>query len=206
MRERAARSGNLMRFGDGLTLGIMSNGRITLQSSAWGLDAISEMAISSATWSHMDTWHHILLRISGGEASVYLDGELVINGKISGSDITPERLTLGGYKGYLDEFVFRHGAGIGTPTVPTKAHSMSFLCDHEELDNLLGGNEEGHYHLTREQIEWIDRRMNEDLRPKIKPGQTIKITLGEELSDYEVKSCKTGSKNINSGGSSSNGN
>lgn len=195
MREQAAKSGNLLRFGDELTLGIMSDGRIILQSSAWSLDKISSAAINS------DTWQHILLRISGGEASVYVDGVLALNGKISGLPIIPDKLTLGGYKGYLDEFVFRHGAGTGNPIVPTRAYELSFSSDHEELSNLLGGNDEGHYHLTREQIEWIDRRMDEELRPKIKPCQTIKVTLGEELSDYQVKSCKTGNKNTNLGGS-----
>ena len=204
MREKAARSGNLMRCGDELTLGIMSDGRITLQSSAWNLDKTSELAISSATLNHhaIDTWHHILLRISGGEASVYIGGELAASGTISGSDIKPEKLKLGGYKGYLDEFVFRDSAGSGTPKVPVKAYGLGALSDHEELNNLLGGNDEGHYHLTRKQAEWIEERMNEELRPKIKPGQTIKIILGEELSGFQVESRNTGSENTISGGKS----
>ena len=35
--------------------------------------------------------------------------------------------------------------------------------DHEELENLLGGDEEGHYHLTKEQYEWLEAQMNKPI-------------------------------------------
>lgn len=108
--------GDIMSFGDDLTLGIRSDGKITLQSETWSLDETSSLTMSA------DTWQHILFRLSNGEASVYLDGALALSGNISGTVITPENLELGGYVGYMDEFVFRDGANTGTPIVPTVAY------------------------------------------------------------------------------------
>ncbi len=119
MLEEQIGTGNLLSFGDELTLGIRSDGKITLQSEIWSLDEISTVPIST------DTWHHILLRISGGVASVYLDGALALSVSVSGTRITPENLELGGFVGYIDEFVFRDGAGTGNPTVPTVAYETS---------------------------------------------------------------------------------
>ena len=34
-----------------------------------------------------------------------------------------------------------------------KASAQGLSIDHEGLENLMGGNEDGHYHLTKKQLE-----------------------------------------------------
>ena len=99
-----------------LTLSIANGGALSLQSAIWGLNETSTLTLEA------DTWYHILLRLSEGTASVYLNGVQALSGNVSGADITPQALTLGGYKGYMDEFVFRDEAGTGAPVVPTSAY------------------------------------------------------------------------------------
>ena len=99
-----------------LTLSIGNDGTLNLKSAIWALDETSTLTLEP------DTWYHVLLRLSEGTASVYLDGTQALSGNVSGEDITPQSLTLGGYVGYMDEFVFRDGAGTGAPTVPTSAY------------------------------------------------------------------------------------
>ena len=58
--------------------------------------------------------------------------------------------------------------------------------NHEDLDGLLGGNDEGHYHLTKTQIEQLSDMYEVAYKPKIIPNQTINITAEEETNPYEV--------------------
>lgn len=58
--------------------------------------------------------------------------------------------------------------------------------DHEKLDNLLGGNESGHYHLTKEQLEKIRKRLNKKYPPKVNSGQIINANPDEEITPYQV--------------------
>ena len=111
-------SGDIMNFSDALKLSITKNGKLALTSPIWNIDKTSEATLEA------DTWHHILLRLSNRTASVYLDGTLTFSTTVSGVSITPENLTLGGYIGYMDEFVFRNGAGTEAPVVPTSAYEM----------------------------------------------------------------------------------
>ena len=85
-----------------------------LTSSTWDIDKTSQATITA------EEWHHILLRITGEEVYVYLDGAEALRAPIYGNleDITPEVMTLGGYVGYMDEFAFRRNAGTGAPAVP----------------------------------------------------------------------------------------
>ncbi len=102
-----------------LTLSIADGGALSLVSPTWGLNETSTLTLDP------DTWYHVLLRFSKRTASVYLDGEQALSGKVSGEDLIPESIVLGGYTGYMDEFVFRNGAGTGSPIVPTLAYEMS---------------------------------------------------------------------------------
>lgn len=74
----------------------------------------------------------------------------------------------------------------GTPVVPEYEA-------HENLSGLLGGDDNGHYHLTREQLDWLITHMEEQQRPVIHGGQEIVINPGEEI-NYQIESDKT--KNI----------
>ena len=59
--------------------------------------------------------------------------------------------------------------------------------DHEEVDNLLGGDENGHYHITREQLDWILSQMEGQYKPVIHDGQVITIPAGSEMDGYKIE-------------------
>ena len=59
--------------------------------------------------------------------------------------------------------------------------------DHEQQTNLLGGDSDGHYHLTREQYEWLISQMSEKYPPVILAGQVIYAIKDQEITPYEVK-------------------
>lgn len=58
--------------------------------------------------------------------------------------------------------------------------------DHEILTNLLGGNDDGHYHLTLEELEWLREQMKEKFPPLITENQSITLFDSENMPDYEV--------------------
>lgn len=57
--------------------------------------------------------------------------------------------------------------------------------DHELLHNLKGGDENGYYHLTLAELEFL-RVLREALAPQILEGQEITINAGEEMEGYQV--------------------
>ena len=57
--------------------------------------------------------------------------------------------------------------------------------DHEILRSLLGGDDNGHYHLTLEELEWLREQMREKYPPLIADNQEITITDSEEMTAYE---------------------
>lgn len=59
--------------------------------------------------------------------------------------------------------------------------------DHEVLHSLYGGNENGHYHLTLKELEWLREQMNEKYPPLITENQAINIIDSEEMTAYEVQ-------------------
>ena len=112
---------SLIDFG-GLSLNLTYDGRLQLTSDAWNILKASSTALEAGIWQH------ILLRITGGCAYVFIDGVQVLKAGITGTGaITPERVTLGGYVGYMDEFAFRRNAGTEAPEVPTTAYEMGVV-------------------------------------------------------------------------------
>ena len=107
---------SILTFGDGLKLLLRYDGTLKVVSDAWDVDMSSEGVMTAGEW------HHVLLRIMGSTAYVFIDGSLTVGAPIvihpNIPDITPEVVTLGGYVGYMDEFAFRRNAGTGLPTVP----------------------------------------------------------------------------------------
>lgn len=90
----------------------------------WDFDMRDLSPYDNSTW--VNAWHHLLLRITDGYAYIFVDGVQALKAYISSQTaIAPERVELGGYVGYMDEFAFRRNAGTGTPTVPTEAYEMS---------------------------------------------------------------------------------
>ena len=58
--------------------------------------------------------------------------------------------------------------------------------DHEVLKNLLGGDSEGHYHLTKEQYDWLVAQMSEKFPPKIADNQEIDVVASQEIIPYKI--------------------
>ena len=58
--------------------------------------------------------------------------------------------------------------------------------DHENLQNLLGGNSYGHYHLTKKQYDWLVEQMSEKYPPKIAENQEINVLASQEIIPYKV--------------------
>lgn len=69
---------------------------------------------------------------------------------------------------------------------PPLKHNASEL-DHEQLNGLLGGDDRGHYHLTKEQLDWLIEQMSEKYPPVILSGQVINVIADNEITPYEVR-------------------
>lgn len=95
------------------------------------------------------------------------------------------------YKELVDEFFTRYEYPVIEPFImgfsgidpPLKQTDIN---NHEILDNLMGGNSDGHFHLTKEQLEWIIEQMNEKYPPDITPNQTINTTADVPISNYSI--------------------
>ena len=68
---------------------------------------------------------------------------------------------------------------------PPEKHGAENV-DHEELDNLLGGDVRGHYHLTKAQLDELIRLTGENYPPRITPSQIVIIDAGEEMTPYRI--------------------
>ncbi len=73
---------------------------------------------------------------------------------------------------------------------PPLKQSASTL-GHEQLYGLMGGDDTGHYHVTKEQLALIIELMTERYPPVIMSGQVINITASEEMTPYEIQSENT---------------
>lgn len=69
----------------------------------------------------LNTWTHILIRITGGKLYVFKDGTQILLGNFNGAECN--QIELGGFYGNIDEFVFRHSArnNFAIPTEPYQA-------------------------------------------------------------------------------------
>ena len=59
--------------------------------------------------------------------------------------------------------------------------------DHEKLNGLLGGDENGHYHLTRAELDALLELLGEKYPPEITAGQKVNTTAEEEMTPYEIQ-------------------
>lgn len=80
----------------------------------------------------------------------------------------------------IDEYIQGY-SGID-PALKVKASEIN----HELLDNLLGGDETGHYHLTYAQIQKLNSYMPEKYPPTIDDNQVIYCIADEEITPYEI--------------------
>ena len=108
----------ILAIGDDFKLTITHTGALRLSSPAWNIDAFSETTLNN-------NWNHVLLRLLNNYAYVFINGYLVINTPISGNALSTDSVTLGGFIGYLDEFIFRNGNDIAyseSVNVPVKPY------------------------------------------------------------------------------------
>lgn len=73
-------------------------------------------------------------------------------------------------------------SGVDPPLKPN-----SYWLDHECLDNLMGGEDEGHYHITKEQLKGLQERFDKDYQPRILPKQLIDAVPNDEMTPYKIK-------------------
>ena len=68
---------------------------------------------------------------------------------------------------------------------PQKIVSSSEI-NHELLNNLLGGDENGHYHLTQEQLEELIDIISMKYLPEIMSGQQFFTEADKNIFPYQV--------------------
>lgn len=97
------------------------------------------------------------------------------------------------YEDLVDEFFTRYELPVIEQFIlgfsgidPQKKNSVGVL-DHELLTSLLGGNSVGHFHLTREQLDWIIEQMSESYPPTIAPNQSIFGTADVPINEYYIQ-------------------
>ena len=97
------------------------------------------------------------------------------------------------YKDLVDEFFSRYEHPVIEPFImgfsgidpPLKSNSGT--SDHENLNHILGGDDNGHYHVTKEQLDWIIEQMSEKYPPSITPNQVILGTSDLPIIDYTIQ-------------------
>ena len=94
-----------------LTIAINDSGMVTAVA-----EGVTSLVSSSAVVE--STWTHILFRISGGTARLFLNGGDVGSGAATVGIISADEIRLGGLAGQIDEVRIRNAAGSGVPTVP----------------------------------------------------------------------------------------
>ena len=115
-----------------LRLYLTSGGKIKLVCEDWGYSSSSPVAGTTigTTVLAEKTWHHVMLRICNQTAKIFVDGAEETSAILPENVvIRPQKARIGTYNSatsgatiYIDEFVFRHSAGTGTPAVPTSCY------------------------------------------------------------------------------------
>ena len=97
------------------------------------------------------------------------------------------------YKDLVDEFFTRYEHPVIEPFIlgfsgidPQKLSPLA-VSEHELLNGLLGGDPNGHFHVSKEQLQWIIEQMNEKFPPSITPNQVILGTADEKINDYPIQ-------------------
>ena len=86
-----------------------------------------------------------------------------------------------GFRGSVKQWLrslYGNGGGV--------TNTIAVTGDHEVLKNLLGGDSDGHYHLTKKQYDWLVEQMSEKYPPKIAENQEINVFAGQEMIPYKI--------------------
>lgn len=121
VRPMAAMAGNILALMSAgstvLTLGLDTSSRVVLACSAWGASATGTGSLA------LNTWSHVLLRVSNGTATVYVDGAQVLSASLTtGVALAVTEARLGGFVGQLDELLFKHAVNLSAPKAPTEPY------------------------------------------------------------------------------------
>ena len=79
---------------------------------------------------------------------------------------------------------------VGFSDIDPPLKRSAGIIDHEQLNGLMGGNNEGHYHLTQEEYEGLKALLQEEPEkypPLITEGQVINVVANEAMTPYEVQ-------------------
>ena len=138
VRPTAAAAGNIVAIRDASTdlFTISKDADNKIMVTGLGVTLVSMNAIP------LNAFTHILVRLSGGTASIYIGG--VASGSVSGlaGSFSATEIRLGGIAGQMDEFMFSHRAGTGTPSVP--ANPYQGTVDYRTLGG-FGDGKHGDY-------------------------------------------------------------
>ena len=113
-----------------LTVSITTDRQITMICHAWGITS----AVTSTTAFTASAWQHVLLRVSNNILKVFIEGTECISEALTPDVTLSVNSVKLGYTStqgalFIDEFVFRHSAGMDTPTVPTHPYSGQLVLD-----------------------------------------------------------------------------
>lgn len=120
-------------------LSLTPEGCLEFISTGWGItEAITGKTIVD---TEDYTWHHLLMRITQQELTIYLNGLEELSAELSNNiTLRVEKAGLGylsnwGYHSYIDEFVFRHTVGTGEPIIPDSAYLTSLNTEPQKKRN-----------------------------------------------------------------------
>ena len=89
------------------------------------------------------------------------------------------------YRRYMYTAVEELTVGFAGIDPPLKQDTSEI--NHEDLDNLLGGDDNGHYHLTGDQVEQLMEMYNIAYLPQIFPDQEMNAIPEEQITPYLVQ-------------------
>lgn len=117
VRPAGTAAGNILVLlgsgGELLVLSKTAENKLRLVSGAFEVDRTSESTLQQ------DMFSHVMLRISGGEAILFLNSVELFRQALSPNvTLDVSEVRLGGFAGELDEFRFSYAAGTTPPAVP----------------------------------------------------------------------------------------
>ena len=76
---------------------------------------------------------------------------------------------------------------IGFSGIDPPLRTDILIPNHEQLADLLGGDEGGHYHLTEEQLNRVIVLVGRRYPPEIAENQRADTIADEEMTPYEIQ-------------------
>ena len=122
IRKTNASAGNIVNMLDDsdnnkFTISTDANNKIAVTCATMSIAGTSDAALT------LNTWTHVRVRISNGNAYIYVNGVLSYSGTCSLEVQNITKIRLGGFIGQLDEFMIRHAlSNDNVPGVPYKGY------------------------------------------------------------------------------------